>query len=110
MFTKKINFKNFIIKKFNKEISKDIDLLISQTTRCSEILKKISKKQIEEDNFLSLIKFEDLIEEIINSFKEPSSKQINLNIKKDKKNVNILHLCKEKIQKVSVNKNKTQPV
>ena len=33
----------------NKEISKDIDLLISQTKRCSEILKKISKKQIEED-------------------------------------------------------------
>ena len=35
----------------NKEISKDIDLLISQTKRCSEILKKISKKQIEEDRF-----------------------------------------------------------
>ena len=30
----------------NKEITKDIDLLISQTKRCSEILKKISKKQI----------------------------------------------------------------
>ena len=33
-----------------------------------------------------------------------------MNMEKDKKNVNILHLCKEKIQKVSVNKNKTQPV
>ena len=40
----------------NKEISKDIDLLISQTKRCSEILKKISKKQIEEDSFFSLHK------------------------------------------------------
>ena len=28
----------------DKEYSKDIDLLISQTKRCSEILKKISKK------------------------------------------------------------------
>ena len=35
----------------DKEFSKDIDLLISQTKRCSEILKQISKKQIEEDFF-----------------------------------------------------------
>ena len=60
------------------EISKDIDLLISQTKRCSEILKQISKKQIEEDVFLSSIKLEDLLEEIVTSFKETSSKQINL--------------------------------
>ena len=48
----------------DKEISKDIDLLISQTKRCSEILKKISKKQIEEDNFFSLIKLEDLLKRL----------------------------------------------
>ena len=62
----------------DKEFSKDIDLLISQSKRCSEILKQISKKQIEEDIFLSFIKFEDLLEEIINSFKETSSKNIEL--------------------------------
>ncbi len=62
----------------DKEFSKDIDLLISQSKRCSEILKQISKKQIEEDIFLSFIKFEDLLEEIINSFKETSSKKIEL--------------------------------
>ncbi len=60
-----------------KEYSKDIDLLISQTKRCSEILKKISQKKIEEDNFLSSIKFEDLIQEIIDSFEETSSKHID---------------------------------
>ena len=65
----------------NKEISKDIDLLISQTKRCSEILKKISKKQIEEDSFFSLIKLEDLLEEIISSFKETSSKKIEFTLK-----------------------------
>ena len=65
----------------NTEFSKDIDLLISQTKRCSEILKQISKKQIEEDIFLSSINFEDLLEEIINSFKETSSKKINLEIR-----------------------------
>ena len=67
----------------DKEYSRDIDLLISQTKRCSEILKKISKKQIEEDNFLSTIKFEDLLQEIIDSFKETSSKQIELVVDND---------------------------
>ena len=73
----------------NKEISKDIDLLISQTKRCSEILRQISKKQIEEDNFLSLIKLEDLLEEIIESFKETSSKKIYLYTTRDEKKINI---------------------
>ena len=73
----------------NKEISKDIDLLISQTKRCSEILKKISKKQIEEDSFLSSIKLEDLLEEIINSFKETSSKKIELFVNNDKNKIDI---------------------
>ena len=73
----------------NKEISKDIDLLISQTKRCSEILKQISKKQIEEDNFLSSIRIEDLLEEIINSFKETSSKQIELFTDEDQNKINI---------------------
>lgn len=73
----------------NKEISKDLDLLISQTKRCSEILKQISKKQIEEDIFLSTIKFEDLLEEIINSFKETSSKKIELISENDNNKINI---------------------
>ena len=73
----------------DKEISKDIDLLISQTKRCSEILKQISKKQIKEDIFLSSIKFEDLLEEIINSFKETSSKDINLTVENDNNKIAI---------------------
>ena len=73
----------------HKEISKDLDLLISQTKRCSEILKQISKKQIEEDVFLSTIKLEDLLEEIINSFKETSSKKIELISENDNNKINI---------------------
>ncbi|MAC44719.1 MAG: hypothetical protein CMJ00_00920 [Pelagibacteraceae bacterium] len=73
----------------NKDISKDIDLLISQTKRCSEILKQISKKQIEEDIFLSSIKLEDLLEEIIVSFKETSSKKIELVSDDDNNKINI---------------------
>ena len=45
--------------------------------------KKISKKQIEEDNFLSSIKFEDLLQEIIDSFKETSSKNIEFIVNND---------------------------
>ncbi len=73
----------------NKDVSKDIDLLISQTKRCSEILKQISKKQIEEDIFLSSIKLEDLLEEIIESFKETSSKKIELILNDDNNKINI---------------------
>ena len=72
-----------------KELSKDIDLLISQTKRCSEILKKISKKQIKEDKFFSFIKLEDLLEEIIVSFKETSSKKITLISEDDKNKISI---------------------
>ena len=73
----------------NTEYSKDIDLLISQTKRCSEILKKISKKQIEDDQFISSVKTEDLIEEIINSFRETSSKEINLICEDDENKIDI---------------------
>ena len=67
----------------NSNYTKDIDLLISQTKRCGEILKKISKKQIKDDQFFKKIKLEDLLEEIINSFKETSSKKIYLDSSND---------------------------
>ncbi len=73
----------------NKNFTKDIDLLISQTKRCSEILKKISKKQIKEDQFFSYVKLEVLLEEIIESFKETSMKKIILDINDDQNKINI---------------------
>ena len=71
----------------NKNYSKDIDLLISQTKRCGEILKQISKKQIKEDKFFSKTNLEDLLDEIVETFKETSSKKIILNIDKDENKV-----------------------
>ena len=62
----------------NNEHSKDIELLISQSKRCGEILKKISKKQIKDDKFFSKTQIEDLLHEIVESFKESSSKKIEL--------------------------------
>ena len=69
------------------EHSKDIDLLISQTKRCGEILKKISKKQIKDDEFFSKTKLEDLLSELISSFKETSSKYIKLQTENDKNKI-----------------------
>ena len=69
----------------NSEHSKDIDLLISQTKRCGEILKQISKKQIKEDEFFSKTTIEELLEEIVETFKETTSKKLKLNFDENEK-------------------------
>jgi len=66
----------------NSEHSKDIELLISQTKRCGEILKQISKKQIKDDQFFSKTSIDNLLNEIIDTFKETSSKKLILNAEK----------------------------
>ena len=73
----------------NSKLTKDIDLLISQTKRCSEILKKISQKKIISDEFLSSMNLESLLDEIIKSFKESSEKNIQLNTEKDINKIDI---------------------
>jgi len=62
----------------NSKHSKDINLLLSQTKRCSEILKNLSQDQLKEDNFLSNIKIGDLLDEVVRSFSEISEKEILL--------------------------------
>ena len=69
----------------DSEHTKDLELLISQTKRCGEILKQISKKQIKEDEFFSKTTIEDLLNEIIESFRETSSKKLILNLDEDEK-------------------------
>ena len=84
-----------VAKELKKEIgdrskySKDLDLLISQAKRCSNILKQISKKEISDDQFINLIKMEDLLEEIIISFEENTDKKITLVENEDKNKINI---------------------
>ena len=72
----------------NSEYSKDIDLLISQTKRCGEILKQISKKQIKDDKFITKTKLENLLDEILVTFKETSTKKIYLVSQEDKNKFN----------------------
>ena len=68
----------------NSEHTKDLELLISQTKRCGEILKQISKKQIKEDKFFSKTTIANIINEIIENFKETTSKKLTLNLDDDK--------------------------
>jgi two-component system sensor histidine kinase RegB len=60
----------------NSQYSKDIALILSQTKRCSEILRQLSQDQLKEDNFLTNLKIGDLLDEIVRSFKEISEKKI----------------------------------
>ena len=73
----------------NSKYSKDIDLLLSQTKRCSEILKNLSKDQLQEDSFLSNIKIEELVSEIVRSFTEISEKKLTLIVEKNTLNPQI---------------------
>ena len=73
----------------NPKYAKDIDLLLSQTKRCSGILRNLSKDQFKEDNFLSDIKIEELLSEIVRSFTEISEKKLSLIIEKNEINPNI---------------------
>tara|TARA_B100000686_G_scaffold210683_1_gene217485 strand:- start:3229 stop:4515 length:1287 start_codon:yes stop_codon:yes gene_type:complete len=62
----------------NPKFSKDIDLLLTQTKRCSSILKKLSSDKLQDDSFLSDLKIEDLLNGILNSFAEISEKKLTL--------------------------------
>ena len=73
----------------NPKYSKDIDLLLSQTKRCSDILKNLSKDQLKEDSFLSDIKIEELLSEIVRSFSEISEKKLSLFTEKNELNPQI---------------------
>ena len=73
----------------NPKYKKDINLLLSQTKRCSEILKKLAQDQLQEDSFLSNVKIEELLNRIVHSFSEITEKKISLNIEKNTANPEI---------------------
>ncbi len=74
----------------DQKLSKDLDLLVSQSNRCSEILKKLSLSPNVEDEFISSnISLNEYINEIINSFKEISKKKFLVNLDQFKKKIKI---------------------
>ena len=64
----------------NIKIKKDLDLLVSQSNRCAEILKKLSMNPKIEDSFLeSNLNLHDYLNQVISSYKEISNKQFIFN-------------------------------
>ena len=75
-----------LLKQFegNKDLEKDINLLSSQVERCNEILKKLTLNPDEEDEFIDKdISIRDYLNEILNSFKEISTKKFIFNFDQD---------------------------
>ena len=72
------------------EIKKDINLLVSQIDRCSEILKKLTLNPTIEDDFIDRdLSIADYVNEIIKSFKETSKKIFILNLDQNSNALNI---------------------
>jgi len=71
-----------LLKQFkdNIEIKRDIDLLVSQIERCSEILKKLTLNPSIEDDFIDRdLTIAEYVSEIVKSFKETSKKNFIIN-------------------------------
>ena len=73
----------------NPKYSKDINLLITQTKRCGDILKKLSQDTLAEDNFLDEIKLDELLNKIARSFREISNKRLSVIVEKNEINPRI---------------------
>ena len=72
------NFKN------NKDLKKDIELLVSQVDRCNDILKRLSLNPSVEDDFIDRnLSLYDYIKDIVNSFNEISDKKFIINTEQD---------------------------
>tara|TARA_S200000501_G_scaffold180050_1_gene169472 strand:- start:145 stop:1068 length:924 start_codon:yes stop_codon:yes gene_type:complete len=69
--------------KDNKKLKKDLDLMVSQSNRCSEILKKLSLNPKVNDEFINLdLNLSDYLNEIVRSFKQISKKEFQIDTEK----------------------------
>ena len=73
----------------NNKISKDLDLLLSQSNRCREILKKLSLNPDIKDEFFNInVSLKDYTNEIVRSYKEISKKEFIINLERYKNPIN----------------------
>ena len=73
----------------NHKIKRDLDLLVSQSNRCSQILKKLSLNPNIEDGFIdSNLSFYDYVNEIVRSYQEISSKEFIIDSEEYEKRIN----------------------
>ena len=67
----------------NEKIKKDLDLIVSQSNRCSDILKRLSLNPNIDDGFIDTdLSLNDYVVEIVRSYKEISKKEFIINSKK----------------------------
>jgi len=81
-----------LLKQFenNKEVKRDIDLLVGQIERCSDILKKLTLNPAVEDDFIDQdLTIVDYVSDIIKSFKETSKKEFIINLDQYSNSLNI---------------------
>ena len=70
--------------KDQKDIKKDIELLVSQVERCGQILKKLSLNPSQEDDFINQkLSISEYVSEIVKSFIEISDKEFIINLSQD---------------------------
>jgi len=71
------------------KISKDLNLLISQTNRCREILKKLSLNPRIEDEFLNInLSLKDYVNEVVRSYQEISKKEFVISLENNNNPIN----------------------
>ena len=76
--------------KDNKKLKKELDLLVSQSNRCSDILKKLSLNPKIDDEFLNTnLNLSDYLNEIVRSFREISTKKFYVNTDNFTNKINI---------------------
>jgi len=73
----------------NPKYSNDINLLLTQTKRCGDILKKLSQDTLAEDSFLEDVKLDELLNEIARSYREISNKKLSVIVEKNEINPRI---------------------
>ena len=82
-----------LLKQFkgNEEVKKDIELIISQIERCSEILKKLTLNPIIEDNFIDKdLSIADYVNEIVKSYQETSKILFIVNYDQNSNSIEII--------------------
>ena len=82
-----------LLKQFKgeKEIKKDLELLVGQIERCSEILKKLTLNPIIEDDFIDRdLSIADYVQEIVKSFQDISKKEFIVNCDQNSNSFNII--------------------
>ena len=76
--------------KDNKDIGKDVELLVGQVDRCNEILKRLSLNPFIEDEFIDHdISLKNYVKEIVSSFQDISNKNFNIDTEQNSNSLDI---------------------